>query len=632
MENNNLVNNTTNVDKAVDMLFENRKNYIIIGLTGRTGSGCSTVADLLSRKNFEELQYLPKPGGIGQDTNEGRKEEIVYNYMKENWEQFHIIRMHNIITSFILENSWDVFVELVNIDKDKKEYEKFKAMYSKWNQEVCKYNEDLKDIKIKVTTLEQCETICKMYIEDMEAYTKEIKRFVNEYSKIKYATLYQKIANNIRKSGKITDENFNPSKVFELSRRTNQIIKLIGMKNELKKGNVHSKKVLVVIDAFRNPYEATFFKDRYSSFYLFSINVENSERERRLLKEGALTTTDISAIDDIEYPQKKPKNLEEIFYHQHIEKCVELSDLYIYNPKDECVFRELKKQIVKYLSLIMHPGIVTPNHIERCMQIAYNAKVNSGCISRQVGALVTDNEYAIKSIGWNDVPQGQTPCNLRSLCKLYAREDAIAYSEYELSDIKFTNHISKIQENIEEITQSQNNTKRYTKSKGRPIAYCFKDIYNGMKQEKNQVHTRSLHAEENAFLQIAKNGGMAIRNGYLFTTASPCELCAKKAYQLGIKKIFYIDLYPGISEKHILNNGKNKPELVLFHGAIGRAYTQFYTPIISYKDELYMLMGKDIADKVADIKNTKEKVYKIKMSKEQINRVRKYGVSTKNNK
>ena len=83
--------------------------------------------------------------------------------------------------------------------------------------------------------------------------------------------------------------------------------------------------------------------------------------------------------------------------------------------------------------------------------------------------------------------------------------------------------------------------------------YCFKDIYNGITGKPNQVHTRALHAEENAFLQIAKYGGAKIQGGKLFTTASPCELCSKKAYQLGIKEIYYIDPYPGIKSNHCIH-------------------------------------------------------------------------------
>jgi len=130
------------------------------------------------------------------------------------------------------------------------------------------------------------------------------------------------------------------------------------------------------------------------------------------------------------------------------------------------------------------------------------------------------------------------------------------------------------------------------KKNGRNSAYCFKTEYNTLKDKDNQVHTRSLHAEENAFLQISKYGGRGIEGGYLFTTASPCELCAKKAYQLGIKKIYYIDPYPGIATNHILMAGVNNPELILFSGAIGRAFHLLYSPVVAYKDEMSALTKK----------------------------------------
>src|SRR5690606_38647805 len=112
---------------------------------------------------------------------------------------------------------------------------------------------------------------------------------------------------------------------------------------------------------------------------------------------------------------------------------------------------------------------------------------------------------------------------------------------------------------------------------------------NSYTGHKNQVHTRALHAEENAFLQITKGGGTAIKGGKLFTTASPCELCSKKAYQLGIKEIYFIDPYPGIATRHTLMGGSRNPNLILFTGAIGRAFHNLYTPKLPYKDELSTL-------------------------------------------
>ncbi|MNV68241.1 hypothetical protein D3C71_1610770 [compost metagenome] len=71
-------------------------------------------------------------------------------------------------------------------------------------------------------------------------------------------------------------------------------------------------------------------------------------------------------------------------------------------------------------------------------------------------------------------------------------------------------------------------------------------------------------------------------------------MCSKKAFQLGIREIFYIDPYPGIATKHTLKNGAttdDNPELIMFQGAVGRAYHKLYEPFISPKDEIAILTG-----------------------------------------
>lgn len=145
-----------------------------------------------------------------------------------------------------------------------------------------------------------------------------------------------------------------------------------------------------------------------------------------------------------------------------------------------------------------------------------------------------------------------------------------------------SNFSKNVKEQFEEKIQE-------TKGYGLNHSFCFKSLHNKFEGKDNQVHTRSLHAEENAMMQVSKFGGQPLKNGTLYTTASPCELCAKKAYQLGVKKIIYIDPYPGISIKHILANGYNIPECKLFTGIIGKSYNKLFEPLLSYKDELSII-------------------------------------------
>lgn len=574
-----------NTKEYVNTIYDERSKFIIIGLTGRTGSGCSEAAKILETENFCDL-HLRVPKNQDYHTKDDRKYRIVYDYAKKNWEPFFVLKMSDIIFSFVLQYEFDElnmifrnFIEhwddnfLNGFDENFKEsyalaHDELKSLL---NAEKTLKRENSEQLRKEFELIARVTCLHNSFKEKIRKYSCEVG---DESSRANvYSYLWQNMANFIRRNGDIKDINSNSVNVFCLARRANDFIKAIRKYN-----NSNRKNTLICIDAFRNAYEAQYFQDRYAAFYLVSINTEESERRRRL---GNLTDEQIENLDEIESP-KKFKNSLDKFTNQNIAACLELSDIHLYNPRSftkENFY--LAKQLIKYIVLMKHPGIVTPTHIERCMQIACNAKLNSGCLSRQVGACITDENYSVKAIGWNDVPEGQIPCNLRDINDLVKNKDCDTFSTYEIEDGKFNEQVSEIYSKI-----------NFDILNGRCYQYCFKDVFNSIDNKKNQVHTRALHAEENVFLQISKYGGIGIKSGNLFTTASPCELCSKKAYQLGIKNIYYIDPYPGISVKHILsfkNTHGDMPEMHLFIGAVGKAYTILYSQKLAIKDELNYL-------------------------------------------
>lgn len=599
---------------VVHQIYKLRRDFLLIGLTGRTGSGCTSVADLLQTADFSELKSEYKNLNDESWTNDSRKNRIVYQYMSNHWHKFTCIKASDVIFFYALKQDYNTFVSEISqtsgssqkhkipekendisksLERLKPEYEKLHNIVLECDNFIESENPNIEDKNLQ-TYIDLLQVKIPQFREELNCCLRETVRKV-------MSDVLQRWGNHIRKyddilayNGKVESQHAPAC----LARKINRFIKVLRKRS---RKNGKDECTHIVLDALRNPYEVLYFRERYSAFYLMSISTDERTRRDKLVEKGF----DINAIRNLDKEEENKKDFRESYEKIDIDKCIELSDIHI--THDGTPYKENRKlvnQLITYLALIRHPGLVPPSPIERVMQIAYTAKLNSGCLSRQVGAAVTNSDYSVCSIGWNTVAQGQTPCSLRSLYDLYEREDSTAYSEYEKHNNKFKTSLKNLHSEYcsccTYVTNPETGEKEELKGfrkvgLGLPLAYCFKDIHNSTTdQEKNQVHTRSLHAEENAFLQLAKYGGHGVEGGRLFTTSSCCELCGKKAYQLGIKEIYYIDSYPGITQKHIIECGNNQPKMILFHGAIGRAYSNLYNPFLPLKDEIEALSEVDV--------------------------------------
>lgn len=577
----------------LNKLYDLRQNFIVIGLTGRVGAGCTTIADIFASPTFDGANF-PKPKEkfetVGTDNN-NRKYRIAYNFLKENWEQFYKLKYSKVLSLIVFKQKLQNIEDLLDAVSEKftpltLDIEK-EALYKLRNDFDFTFNskEDLSNLE----HIENYELFQSDKLNDFHLKFDNALKANNLINRIK---ILHTICNNQRRGGcYYCEETPRMDDIYSIADEINSIIKGYRQKN--------NKVCKVIIDSIRNPLEIMYFKERFSAYYTLAVNPEEEIKEEQL--KGKYETKElldeIKKIDILEYGEKNNKD---DFYKQNIQKCLEKADLHLsFLSNSKIPLKQgvdypfdIKQQIVVFYSLMLQPGIITPTPQERCMQIAYTAKYNSGCISRQVGAVIADKFYSVKSIGWNNTPEGQVPCVLRNTDDLLDGKDNLAFSKYEKDSQKeFQEEFRKHFENVDK-----------SDLKGHNCSFCFKDIQNSITEGKNQVHTRSLHAEENAMLQVSKYGGQALKDGILFTTASPCELCSKKAFQLGISKIYYIDPYPGIAINHILECGDGEanisPKLYRFTGAIGRAYHKLYEPFMPYKDEIYIRTNTNIVNKL----------------------------------
>lgn len=642
-------------------IYSLRKNFTIIGLTGTMGSGCSKIAEFLTKEkdDFFDEKLLRKPESILLKDKNGktiydnvlfqRKYNICYNFLQKNWKKYIFIDYKKVLFFYCIDyfvnvkkskdftNDFTDFIiktfskaekhdkdDFDDSDKRIKETEVRNILNNKsinleeFIQSVKKIGSK-KDL-LKLNNAKKLSLLYDQFFIGSSSFNKLFKKFLKLFTSKNYylrTLFFHKLAYSIRKTGvpEMGDFKTNMDNVYNVAKLINRLIKAYRNNEE----NLESCQI--VINSLKNSLEIMYFKERYSAFYMMAVHNE-SEKEitfNKIVKSRKYkdkTVQKLLLLDRAEYRTNDFKK--GMFSSPDIENCIQKSDIHIiYNLPSSSLnnlapqFITLHEQLLKYLALVQQPGIITPSNIERCMQIAFNSKLNSGCISRQVGAIVTNSGFAVKSIGWNDTPKKTIPCLLRNIEEVvngsFLECEDQTYSNFELPESKnlyrrnkehFAENNISTNEKFKDKNFSNNVAILYQqdnleviKKEGKNCSYCFKTLHNTFEGEKNQVHTRSLHAEENAMLQISKTGGQGLENGYLFVTASPCELCSKKSYQLGIKQIYYIDRYPGIAKEHIIGVGFDAPQLNQFSGVVGRSFNKLYEPFLAYKDELKIYLN-----------------------------------------
>ncbi len=224
-----------------------------------------------------------------------------------------------------------------------------------------------------------------------------------------------------------------------------------------------------------------------------------------------------------------------------------MADIIILNNKDIKSqdaedFKELEKKTQRFIEIIEGKASFVPAEMETLMAMAYANSVRSSCIQRKVGALIIDNFGNVFSSGFNEVPASERSCK---------KEYGICYRKYLRK--KFSNDIVKI---IEE-PETQKKVESVVKNHFHALDYC-----------------RALHAEETAIINMARLGGAKnLDDAALYTTTYPCNLCANKIAQVGIRRLVYFEPYPQKEAKEILQS--HKVEQIPFEGISYNGYFRF---------------------------------------------------------
>lgn len=302
---------------------------------------------------------------------------------------------------------------------------------------------------------------------------------------------------------------------------------------------LENKEYNIVIESIRNPAEIGFFRNKYPEFILIGVFADYDVRWKRVKSNYS------DSKDKFDADERKDKGVLEPTYGQRISDCFFESDLIILNNEDFLCnddnekYSNMKLKIDAYLKALKDPTNSNPTLKETLMAAAYTSGRRSKCYKRKVGAIIADKYDRIISSGFNGVPIGLAECKSKyGKCYRDMKREKVGNQICKELNIDNPNAINVIKKNV-----------------------------------KLLEHCRVLHGEESAILNLVGRS-VDLESSTMYVTTFPCNLCANKIVQAGIKNVVYFEPYPVEEAKEIFKEAVVYTEP--FEGVTFRAFFKFY--------------------------------------------------------
>lgn len=333
-----------------------------------------------------------------------------------------------------------------------------------------------------------------------------------------------------------------------------------------------SRRKCFIIDSLKNKEELDLLREVYKDiFYFFSVFSPLQERVKNLTDKG-LSPHEVNSIIETD-------NFENNQHGQNVKDTFIAADFFVRVSEEN--YNGLNEKIDRYLNMIFDNKIVTPYPHEVAMYEAQSVAGNSSCLSRQVGAAITNEKGEIISRGWNDVPKfggnlyregdsADNRCKHRGYCSNDKTKDsvtddilnAVLNDKYLIANL-FGGKKIKLDDDL------YMTIKRVIRKSTR-----IKDLIE---------FSRSVHAEMHAIIIGSQLAGNKMVGGKLFCTTYPCHNCARHLIVAGIKEIYYIEPYSKSLCLALHNDAitedetdGSKVKLLVYDGVAPRRYLEFF--------------------------------------------------------
>lgn len=301
-------------------------------------------------------------------------------------------------------------------------------------------------------------------------------------------------------------------------------------KHKKAEGTPHypARRICYVVDSIKNADELNILRRVYGEmFYFVGVFAPMGVRVQTLKDEGMKAEEVYKLIDR--------DSGEETAHGQSVRDTFPRADFFVRGgggPENV-----LSNRLRRFLDLVLRAAVITPTVGETAMYQAASAAGSSACLSRQVGAAITDRGGEILAIGWNDVPRvGGGLYSLEAAAdggvtrpdyRCYNWKGGKCFNDEEKALLTQEVVDSLVEQRVINSDQRQNAVSAIRKSR---VGHLLE-------------FSRAIHAEMHALLAASQAGGQRVHDGALYCTTYPCHSCARHLIAAGIRDVYYIEPY-----------------------------------------------------------------------------------------
>lgn len=330
-----------------------------------------------------------------------------------------------------------------------------------------------------------------------------------------------------------------------------------------------SAPTIFVLDSLKRTQELEALRAAFGSA-LLTLGITNAREARteEIIQEYRCTQTDAETLVDRDHNEMPGKD-----YGQNTGEVYRAADVFLFGGK-----AALQQQLKRIFAIWFGDPSETPTRDEHLMYLASASALRSGDLSRQVGAVISNEQGDILASGVNDAPRfggGQyfapehtSPFSARDIDK---QLDANKLTRFEM----FSDFKDALERSLR---------KTYCNEQLEVVLGCADEAadkaFSGISE-----FSRAVHAEMSALLSCARNG-VSTMNTVMYCTTFPCHNCAKHLVAAGVKSVVYVEPYPKSrairlhSDAIVLGDGhcsSDKMVLRQFYGVSARRYWDFFT-------------------------------------------------------